>query len=455
MHYLKFSAAFLFLSASCTGFLDEIPDRALAVPTTVGEFEQLLNFESHYTVSPAISEFGIDDFFLPYAVWNGASARIRNTYGWRPDIYEGNNGAGVLQDWNGPYGVIYVCNVVLDGLDALKDTGNPAHYRNVRGQALFLRAFYHYQLQEAYGQPFRPTTAGSDLGIPLRLDAIVQGRIARNTVAETYASIVADLRHALDLVTKERPDADRLWVSKAAVHAMLSRVHLTMQAYAEAKTHADGSLERYDRLLDFNDLPLTNAFPYPDHAEMLTRLTSGASTGLFLRTTTYVDTSLYQLYEEADLRKTHYFKPAPGTSYANFRNLYSGSSSPFAGLGVDEVLLNRAECRARLGDPNGALDDLGRLRRHRYRAGDSAPLATDDPADVLGAVLLERRKELLFRGTRWTDLRRLNQDPATATVLVRELGTDASFTLPPGDARYTLPMPDIEIALNGFTQNQR
>ena len=73
---------------------------------------------------------------------------------------------------------------------------------------------------------------------------------------------------------------------------------------------------------------------------------------------------------------------------------------------------------------------------------------------TLTQILTERRKELVHRGCRWTDLRRLNMDPRFATTLTRTL-LGATYTLPPNDSRYTLQIPSYIItASNGsITQN--
>jgi hypothetical protein len=52
------------------------------------------------------------------------------------------------------------------------------------------------------------------------------------------------------------------------------------------------------------------------------------------------------------------------------------------------------------------------------------------------------------------DLRRLNTDPVRAQTLRRTVGEEV-FELQPGSLRYTFPIPDSEISLNGLEQNPR
>ncbi|MOA51075.1 SusD family protein [compost metagenome] len=73
---------------------------------------------------------------------------------------------------------------------------------------------------------------------------------------------------------------------------------------------------------------------------------------------------------------------------------------------------------------------------------------------ALDVVLKERRKELLFRGLRWTDLRRLNLDPTTARTPKRELDGKI-YTIEPNSPNYVYPFPDNVIQLAGLIQNER
>ena len=68
-----------------------------------------------------------------------------------------------------------------------------------------------------------------------------------------------------------------------------------------------------------------------------------------------------------------------------------------------ELYLIRAECAARANDPVSAMNDVNTLLRKRWRTGSFSGYPVASAQAALDTVLLERRKELPFRGLRWTD----------------------------------------------------
>jgi hypothetical protein len=159
------------------------------------------------------------------------------------------------------------------------------------------------------------------------------------------------------------------------------------------------------------------------------------------------------MYEENDLRKTLFFTDILG--YPIFVGSYEFKQyALFDGLATDEVYLIRAESNARLNNKDLALQDLNKLLRNRYKTGTYVDKVAVNSEEVLRQIIEERRKELCFRGTRWSDLRRLNKDPRFATTIKRVVDGN-TYVLPPNDIRYTLPIPDNEIQLSGIQQNNR
>jgi hypothetical protein len=75
------------------------------------------------------------------------------------------------------------------------------------------------------------------------------------------------------------------------------------------------------------------------------------------------------------------------------------------------------------------------------------------PQEAFDTVLSERRKELPFRGVRWSDLRRLNKESANITLIRKING--AVDTLAPNSKLYALPIPPDVLLLSGISNNPR
>jgi tetratricopeptide (TPR) repeat protein len=455
---IRFSLSLLVLvNFSCNKeWLDEKPSKSLIVPTTIKDFQALLdnnfNATSFNNGQPILGEIGSDNYYITQVGWNNLSSNTqKNAYLWEKDIYKGDPSP----DWSTPYTQIFYSNVVLEGINKILETSaNRIERNNIHGSALFSRAFAYYNLSQIFAAPYDKNDAQVGHGLPLHLKSDVNDNPMRSSVHETYAQIIKDLTEAVELLpvspaAKTRP-------SKPAAFALLAKVYLTMGDYQKAFSYSNSCLELYSNLMDYNLINAALAYPF----EMLNAediYFSASSNQQILSnngSNAIVDPVLYQSYNDNDLRKILFFKPSSlGTGFV-FKGSYYGAFILYGGIAIDEVILIRGEANARIGNKDAAMQDLNTLLKKRYKSGTFADLIASSSEEALAIVLRERRKELIFRvGTRWTDLRRLNKEGANI-VLTRVLN-DKTYTLQPNDRRYTLPIPDQEIILSGIQQNER
>ena len=165
-----------------------------------------------------------------------------------------------------------------------------------------------------------------------------------------------------------------------------------------------------------------------------------------------MDSLLIQMYHPDDLRLPLYYQ-LNTRGYYSIKRGYTRSLYAFTGLATDELYLIKAECAARRDDVPAAQTYLNELLVHRFRTGTYTPLSFSNGEDALTHVLRERRKELVWRGLRWQDLKRLNREGHNITLTRQVNGI--TYTLPPNDPRYVFPIPDDEIALSDIQQNIR
>lgn len=440
--------ALFFVFNSCKKFLDQKPDKKLTEPSTVQDAQALLdNYNIMNLMAPYIGLLSDDDFYLKTDFLNTLRLNDRNGYLWQKDIQ-------LDESWKWRYMVVLSANLSLETLNKIPKTVlNQASYEYAYGGALFFRSLAFFHLAEVFAPPYDVQTAGSVLGIPLRLSSDINTVNKRNTVEETYSRIVKDLKTAIPLLPAKSSIVTQ--ASKAAAFALLSNTYLTMREYHFAGLYADSALQIHNTLLEYNQIDPSSTSPFSQfNAEVIFFSSTGGGT-YFYMVNRKVDSVLYSNYEENDLRKNIFFQ-ATGSDEYGFKGNYQGwpYGELFNGFAVDEMLLIRAECAARENKIELALNDLNTLLVTRYKAGTFQELNAASANDVLELVLKERRKELICRGRRWMDLRRLNKEPQFEKTLTR-IVDGKKYELLPNSSLYTFDIPQSVINYSGIPQNER
>lgn len=439
-----------FLLPSCKGFLDEKPSKSLVVPETLPDLMYLLdNSQQVMDRGPGLTVIGADELVITDNGWASVSDPVeRNAYLWQKDIFEGAS----AEDWDIPFRQVFYCNIVLDQLEKF----GPGEYgsrewKRIKGIAHFKRAYAYYELSQLFMPTFDPA-GDSPLGLPLRTSPNVTDSPPRATVWETYAFMVGDLEesipHLLDMEDiKVRPD-------KSAAMALLARIRLLQQRYGEAASLASQVLSGPVELLDYNTLNPALPFPFPmlGNTEVLYFSRMNVFLSFLLQSNT-LNNAYLDLYAAEDLRKKLFFVQRPNGN-TNFKGSYTGQSTPFTGISLNEVFLIAAESNAWIGNLGLAASFLDRLLEKRFPAGEHRPIEFVDRSDLLRKIHEERRRELIMRGLRWSDIRRLNGIPGFEYHMQKTIGGE-TYMLGPSSLNYTLPFPDIEISNNGFAQNPR
>lgn len=405
-------------------------------------------------------------------------------------------GSHATNFWSQAYHLIYAANNVIA---AIPDDAND-NLKQLKGENIYLRAMVEFNLVRIFGRPYTQGN-GENPGVPV-LNQNTDVLPARNTVKEVYASVIADLLKASDLMTNAKTN---IFASKEVAYALLSRVYLYMGDNANAIKYADLVINsgRYELLQGqayssyFSGAPEDNketifcirytktqdegfsaigSMYYsglgPDGTSPITTPGGQGNTGWgeVYASKTYVE-DLDK--NPADLR--HSFiapytidgvlqnnkKLTPNTpmyyiTKYSFQEGIVTLSSPVY-LRLAEMYLNRAEANAKLNNGQKALDDVNLIRT---RAGITTPitLANVGAGGVLGAVLEERRLEFAFEGQRAYDLFRNNlplvrEYPGTHS-LNNVPNTNIKQTVLPADPRVIFYIPQYEIDNNPkLTQN--
>ena len=138
--------------------------------------------------------------------------------------------------WNWFYEAINTANTVIDFAERDAVDGLDEATKNVRiGEVRFLRAFYYFHLVQMYGDVHFTTEATTG----------VETEANRTSAAQVYAEIIIpDLQFAIANLPDEQDDYGR--ATKPAAEAILARVHMVLQNWAEAETLAKNVINNYN-----------------------------------------------------------------------------------------------------------------------------------------------------------------------------------------------------------------
>lgn len=441
------------MSCNKREFLNEQPSSDILIPKTLKDFRALLDYDEIMSETPVMGEVSGDNYFLSNSFYTLLKSRERNCYTWNKDIYFVNE--SIVGDWEKPYQQVFYANVVLAGLRNISQNkgGNAAEFDAIKGAAHFIRAFAFHNVALVFSPAYdlNITDTENEYGIPIRKTPEIID-VGRNSVLNTYREIIFDLDTAIQFLP-EAVDIDHLnRPTKPAAYALAARVFLSMRKYDSALLNANRCLGLYDSLIDYNTISKTSATPFlRENKEVLYQsriLTTNNVLKAAVVPGCYVDSNLFNSYSLDDLRRSIYYTTL--TSAHNLKRSYTGSIFLFSGLATDEVYLVKAECLTRTGNYSEGMNVINQLREKRYDSLTFVPVVALNEQAVLDTILVERRKELSFRGVRWSDLKRLNKEGRNITLSRTADGTN--YTLLPNSNKYVLSLPADVVVLGDVKQ---
>jgi hypothetical protein len=361
-----------------------------------------------------------------------------------------------VDGWSRSYTQILNANVVLKALENItREVSNQNEWDALKGSALFYRANAYYNLAQIFAKPYDSATAGSDLGLPIRTDPDISTIVGRSSIRETYNAMLAYLDEAENLMSTGIQYNNKNRPSRPAVLALKARIYISMRAYQQAGEAANEALALYDSLINYNDIDPSEFLPFSSkNSETIFQSTYSPDSHILtalIYPEVIIDSTLIDMYEPNDLRLQLYYTNLSGQY--NLKGSYSGLIYPFTGLATDELYLIRAEAFAYNNNITDAMNDMNTLLENRYSTGTYTAPNINTRDEALKFIRDERRKELAFRGLRWPDLRRFNEEGENITI--RRLLNGREYKLEPNSKFYVLPLPPEIITLGKLEQNDR
>ena len=389
---------------------------------------------------------------------------------------QANDVAGPYQSY---YSGLSNINVMIKGFETITvAAGAPTDSLNTyKADARLARAFYYNELVIRYAKAYNPTSAATDLAVPLVTEFDVLAKPARATLKAVYDQIIADINYAKTNNKRANVKGAR-YFTPDAVLALEARVRLNMQDWAGAYTAANtliGSARYplYNTAVGLKSYWATDA-AQEDIMRINATLTEAVNTNSiylgfvgaagyyvpdFIPTQTVVDS-----YETTDFRKGVYFEQKliqiQGVKYANvwLVNKFPGNPSLFTTtftnyqqankvFRIGEVYAIAAEAAERSGNAPAALIALNALKTAR---GATATIATGTA--LTQEVRNERTRELNFDGFRLWDLKRWNlgvtRSTPQNTVYINNGAGFSGLTVPASDLKFIWGIPTNDLLLN-------
>ena len=476
----------LIIAAGCKKYLEKEPDNRakLTSPEKVSLLLGTAYPQANYmTFNEALSD----------NVTDKGSGIIDNT---NLDPFFFNDVRDINQDspefyWFACYEAIAAANQALQACNQAPD---PVNYTAQRGEALVARAYAHFMLVTLFSKVYDAATSSSDPGIPYVTvpETVVIKQYERKTVAYVYEMIEKDILGGIPFLNDQSYSHPRYHFNRAAANAFAARFYLYKKVYDKAVQYAKAAVPNYlpnlrpwnttYQNLGLNDLPLTyERETEPANLLLISTLSSYANGFQYAR---------YRYGLDKVIQNQVFQNPVPVTNGTwSFRTGSVGGSdniavpkisqhfayeSPTSSFGngyimlpaltVEEVLFNKAEANAYIGNFTEAIADLNTYASTRLTgvAPGALPLTrtiteaklqtysgTNNVKDGLIKLILNfKRAEFIQEGMRWFDVLRY-KIPVVHTPV-----TGQSITLSADDPRRLLQIPDAA-KLSGIAQNPR
>jgi tetratricopeptide (TPR) repeat protein len=429
--------------SSCEDFLTIIPETALSSATffqTEADFEQAVNaaYAPMRTItndrSWLLSEMRSDNTIYARNINFGATEQQEDISDHAlPDAQGITSNVHVLNQYRQDYLIIARANQILMLIDEVEF--DQANKDNLKGQALFLRAYAYYELARYFGSVplhLTPVTNRDEAALPLSPES------------EIYDQIISDAQAAVQLLPiRSEQEVGR--ASKGAAQMLLADVYITQKEWSLAEpllaeiinsgqyelipnyedvfSESVGNKNTVESLFEVQFLEgpegLNGNFlylfmPRPMSPQELQPITGTSNPQPLDSEGNNIPTpDIIAAYEEGDLRKdaSIAYVEISGSDradkvypyikkYAKEHSLHFNHGMNWPIYRYAEVLLFMAEVLNEQGKTAEAAPYLNEVR-NRAGLGDTSASGQEDMRE---AIFRERRVEFAFENKRWFDL---------------------------------------------------
>ena len=385
---------------------------------------------------------------------------------WEDYDYENSGCRSIISGmWNNLYSCISQANCILEWADKNAGVLSESDRNQIRGEALALRAFLHFDLyrlfapdvkwaQNAEGIPYNkefgvslPPMYSTKEVVQLVINDLLEAEkcLQNDPIQNVVPYMIRTSTSAGDVVDKAAKDEMDKYVARVnlySVKAMLARAYQARGEYVAAVSKAKEvidsgkfrlleatSIDQSENMVDllFSDehiFSLRNK-ELSTYTKSIFKETSGGTTALRME-------GSYNLYDgnQDDFRYSKWYVDFDFIKYVPDSNSIFTTKVPL--IKLSELYLLIAECTYDT-DPDEARRYVNMLRRHRIRgnqegAGDWMYLSRED-------IFKEMRREYIGEGQMWFAHKRNRLN----------LSGGLTGTIEASDDIFVFPLPDAEI----------
>lgn len=331
--------------------------------------------------------------------------------------------------WDAIYSSIGRANTLIAKVPSVPQLSEDER-NDIVGQAHLIRALGYHNLVKLWGPvPIRLTP-------PASLNELASTE--RATVAQVYTQILADISQASQLMNSDSRTTD---ASLVAAEALKSRVLLYQKNWAGTIAAANNVIaEGLELAPNFASLFSPSAETPEDIWRVAFTATEYNLSGYYYlskalggRYEIAPTASLENAYESGDTRLAWSIQRDSRNRRYGAKWRTTEGAEDLHIIRFAEVLLNKAEAQAMLGDLAGAVDTYNMVRERAGLSPHTLGVDVTSQTEVRDAVWLERRRELAFEGDRWADLVRTER---AVTVL----------QIPAFRTLFPIPQNEIDVA---------
>lgn len=388
------------------------------------------------------------------------------------------------QAWDGLYNAIVNVNLILSHIDSKKEIFSDNNYALIKGEALALRAYLHFDVFRMFGSSF--SSSGKKSGIPYV--STYSNKVTPTSAPEVVMEkIVTDLKEAKKLLFTADPIVNTNYqvgypASDTSTEQAASSLFLQLRRYRMNYYAVCGELARAylyngnktDALKNALKVINSGKFPWTDQADFINidpashdlilykelifgwyipweaqdlknRFESGTG-GLYVTPPTaqtiYETNGIggedlrfkqwFQIGVNGNLALQKYARNPDGREDNPSDNLYPLTAPA---MRLSEMYYIAAECIYD-SNPVQALKYIDEVRKHR---GIGTSLEANSKKDFISELIKEARKEFYGEGQIFYMYKRLNHS----------IMGQGGATIPASEKVFVLPMPNDEIEFGG------